>query len=241
MKVLLVSDVRKLGYLGDVVDVADGYARNFLFPQGLAKAATDNNIKSIAKAKAARAEERNLERKQLEKAAQAVNGAEAVIAAAANELGHLFGSVFRHDIAKNLREQGLEVADEVVMLHEHIKEVGTYSVKLEFADDLTATVSVVVVPEGIDAETFKAQQKEAAKEAARLAAELKAKEQKAAPQQEAESKPEVEAKPEGARHNHVNEASKPEGKAKPEGESKPKGKAKPEGKAKSKPAGKKEK
>ena len=125
MKVLLVSDVRKLGYLGDVVDVTDGYARNYLFPQGLAKAATDNNIKSIAKAKAARAEERNLERKQLEKAAQAVNGAEAVIAAAVNELGHLFGSVFRHDIAKNLREQGFEVADDVVMLHEHIKEVGT--------------------------------------------------------------------------------------------------------------------
>ena len=241
MKVLLVSDVRKLGWLGDVVEVTNGYARNYLFPQGLAKTATDNNIKSIAKAKAKRAEERNLERKQLEKAAQAVSGAEAVIAATANEVGHLFGSVAKRDIAKNLRDQGFEVADDVVMLHQHIKEVGTYSVKLEFADDLTATVSVVVVPEGIDAETFKAQQKEAAKEAARLAAELKAKEQKAAPEQEAESKPEVEAKPEGARHNHVNEASKPEGKAKPEGESKPKGKAKPEGKAQSKPAGKKEK
>ena len=124
MKVLLVSDVRKLGYLGDVVDVADGYARNCLFPQGLAKAATDNNIKSIAKAKAARAEERNLERKQLEKAAQAVSGAEAVIAATANEVGHLFGSVAKRDIAKNLRDQGFEVADDVVMLHEHIKEVG---------------------------------------------------------------------------------------------------------------------
>ena len=230
MKVLLVSDVRKLGWLGDVVEVADGYARNFLFPQGLAKAATDNNIKSIAKAKAARAEERNLERKQLEKAAQAVDGAEAVIAAAANELGHLFGSVFRHDIAKNLREQGLEVADDVVMLHEHIKEVGTYSVKLEFADDLTASVSVVIVPEGIDAETFKAQQKEAAREAARLAAELKAQEPVAEP--EAEAKPEGEVKPEGE--------SKPEAKAKPEGKAKPKGKAKSEGKAKpegkSKPA-----
>jgi large subunit ribosomal protein L9 len=225
MKVLLVSDVRKLGYLGDVVDVADGYARNFLFPQGFAKAATDNNIKSIAKAKALRAEERNLERKQLEKAVQAVNGAEAVIAATANELGHLFGSVFRHDIAKNLREQGFEVADEVVMLHEHIKEVGTYSVKLEFADDLTASVSVVVVPEGIDAEAFKAQQKEASKEAARLAAELKAQEPVA------EAKPEGEAEPEGE--------SKPEGKAKPEGKSKPEGESKPKGKSKS--AGKKEK
>ena len=202
MKLLLVSDVRKLGYLGDVVEVAEGYARNFLLPQGLAKAATDNNIKAIAKAAAARAEERNLERKHLEKVAKAVNGAEAVIAAPANEMGHLFGSVFKHDIAKNLREQGFEVADDVVMLREHIKEVGTYSVKLEFADDLIVQVSLVVVPEGVDVEAFKIQQKEAAKEAARLAAELKALE------------PVAEAKPES------------EGEAKPEGKSKPK-KAKP--------------
>ena len=235
MKVLLVSDVRKLGYLGDVLEVADGYARNFLFPQGLAKTATDNNIKSIAKAKAKRAEERNLERKQLEKAAQAVSGAEAVIAATANELGHLFGSVAKRDIAKNLRDQGFEVADDVVMLHEHIKEVGTYSVKLEFADDLTVPVSVVVVPEGVDAEAFKIAQKEAAKEAAKLAAELKAQEQEAEPK--AESKPEDEGKPEGEAKPEGE--SKPEGKSKPKGKSKPEGEAKPEGKAKS--AGKKEK
>jgi large subunit ribosomal protein L9 len=222
MKVLLISDVRKLGWLGDVVEVTNGYARNYLFPQGLAKAATDNNIKSIAKAKAKRAEERNLERKQLEKAAQAVSGAEAVIAATANELGHLFGSVAKRDIAKNLRDQGFEVADDVVMLHQHIKEVGTYSVKLEFADDLTASVSVVVVPEGVDAEAFKIAQKEAAKEAARLAAELKAHEQQAEPK--AEATPEGEVKPEGK--------AKPKGEAKPEGEAKPKGKSKPKGKAK---------
>ena len=100
---------------------------------------------------------------QLEKAAQAVNGAEAVIAAAANEQGHLFGSVFKHQIAENLRAQGFEVADDTVALYEHIKQVGTYNIKLEFADDLNASVSVVVVPEGIDIETFKAAQLEAAK------------------------------------------------------------------------------
>jgi len=166
MKVLLTSDVKKLGYLGDVVEVADGYARNFLLPQGLAKAATDNNIKTIAKAKAQRAEERKLERVQLEKAAQAVNGAEAVIASAANEQGHLFGSVFKHQIAENLRAQGFEVADNTVALYEHIKQVGTYNIKLEFADDLDASVSVVVVPEGIDIETFKAAQLEATKKPA---------------------------------------------------------------------------
>jgi large subunit ribosomal protein L9 len=235
MKLLLVSDVRKLGYLGDVVEVAEGYARNFLLPQGLAKAATDNNIKAIAKAAAARAEERNLERKQLEKVAKAVTGAEAVIAAPANEMGHLFGSVFKHDIAKNLREQGFEVADDVVMLREHIKEVGTYSVKLEFADDLIVPVSLVVVPEGVDVEAFKVQQKEAAKEAARLAAELKAQEPVAEAKPEGETTPEGEAKPEGK--------AKSKGKAKPEGEAKTEGEAKPEGKSKpkkAKPAEKKE-
>jgi len=166
MKVLLTNDVNKLGLLGDVVDVADGYARNYLFPQGLAKAATDANIKAIAKAKAQRAEQRHLERQQFERAAQAVAGAEAVIAATANEQGHLFGSVFKHEVAENLRAQGFEVPDEVVALDEHIKQVGTYEVTLRFADDLKVAVSLVVVPEGADVEAFKAAQKEAAKKQA---------------------------------------------------------------------------
>jgi large subunit ribosomal protein L9 len=164
MKVLLTSDVRKLGWLGDVVEVTNGYARNFLFPQGLAKSATDVNVKAISKQKAQRAEQRKLERQELEKVAQAVNGAEVVIAAAANELGHLFGSVAGRDIAENLRAQGFEVRDDAVDLAEHIKQVGTYKVDLLFIDDLKATVSVVVVPEGVDAEAFKASQ-EAAKQA----------------------------------------------------------------------------
>ena len=166
MKVLLTGDVNKLGWLGDVVDVAEGYARNFLFPQGLAKPATDANVKLIAKEKAKRGEERRLEYEQLEKVAKAVDGAEAVIAAAANEQGHLFGSVFKHEIAENLRAQGFEVRDEAVALDEHIKQVGTYKVNLRFADDLTVAVNLVIVPEGADIEAFKAAQKEAAKKPA---------------------------------------------------------------------------
>jgi large subunit ribosomal protein L9 len=163
MKVLLTGDVKKLGWLGDVVEVADGYARNYLFPQRLAKMATDNNIKTIAKAKAKHAEERRLLHAQLEKVVHAVEGAEVVIAAAANEQGHLFGSVFRHDIANNLRSQGFEVRDDDIAVYEHIKEVGSYKIKLEFMDDLTATINLVVVPEGADIEEFKAALKEAAR------------------------------------------------------------------------------
>ena len=153
MKVLLCEDIKKLGWLGDVVDVTEGYARNYLLPQGLAKVATDGNIRSIAKAKAERAEERMKERKRLAAAAEAVNGAEAVLAAKANEHGVLFGSITDRMIAANLREQGFAVADQVVRLGEHIKQVGAHTVNLKFAEDVTATVNVVVVAEQSDEET----------------------------------------------------------------------------------------
>ncbi len=147
MKVLLCEDVERLGWLGDVVEVSVGYARNYLLPQGIGKVATEASIRAIAEEKAKRAEERIKDSKRLENAAKAVEGAEAVVAAKANEQGHLFGSVNEHQIAANLREQGFEVADGVVQLPEHIKQVGTHAVTLKFADDITVTVNVVVVPE----------------------------------------------------------------------------------------------
>ena len=150
MKVLLCEDIDKLGWLGDVVEVRTGYARNYLLPQGLAKVANEAGIRAIAEEKARRGEQRRLEGKRLEEAVKAIEGAEAVVAAKANELGHLFGSVNERQIAANLREQGFEVRDEIVQLPEHIKEIGTHSVTLKFRDDLTATVNVVVVPEQQD-------------------------------------------------------------------------------------------
>ena len=150
MKVLLCEDIDRLGWLGDVVEVKTGYARNYLLPQGLAKVANEASIRSIAEEKARRAEQRKLEGKRLEEAVKAIEGAEAVVAAKANEQGHLFGSVNERQIAANLREQGFEVRDEIVQLPEHIKEIGTHSVTLKFRDDLTATINVVVVPEQQD-------------------------------------------------------------------------------------------
>ena len=150
MKVLLCQDVKPVGWFGDVVEVAAGYARNYLLPQHLAVVATEENVRALAKAKTGRAEQRLHERGRLEAAAAAVEGAEAVIAAVANEQGHLFGSVTPSDIAANLAEQGFEVAEGIVELAEHIKQVGNYPVELKFAEDLTATVNVVVVPTGED-------------------------------------------------------------------------------------------
>ena len=150
MKVLLCEDINRLGWLGDIVEVKTGYARNYLLPQGLAKVANEAGIRAIAEEKARRAEQRKLDGKRLEVAVKAIEGAEAVVAAKANEQGHLFGSVNERQIAANLREQGFEVRDEIVQLPEHIKEIGTHSVTLRFRDDLTATIKVVVVPEKQD-------------------------------------------------------------------------------------------
>jgi large subunit ribosomal protein L9 len=147
MKVLLCEDIKKLGWFGDIVEVNDGYARNYLLPQGLAKVASKESIRSIADEKAKRAEQRIEERKRFEDAAKAVEGAEAVVAAKANEQGHLYGSVTAEQIAANLREQGYLVANEIVHLHEHINQVGTQTLTLKFADNVTANINLVVVPE----------------------------------------------------------------------------------------------
>lgn len=199
MKVMLCEDIRKLGWLGDVVEVAEGYARNYLLPQGFAKPATEDNLRAIAKEKARRAEQRKLEAEKLKVVAEAVEGAEAVVAAKANEQGVLFGSVGPEQIAQNLREQGFEIADEFVDMPEHIKHVGTAQVKLMFTEDLTATVSVVVVPEGGSVEAIKAAEKEAAERAAQEAAEKAAKEaaekaEKEAAAEEAAQQKETEKK-----------------------------------------------
>jgi large subunit ribosomal protein L9 len=165
MKVLLCEDIRKLGWLGDIVEVNTGYARNYLLPQGLAKVATQGNIRALAKEKAKRAEHRLQQRRRMEKAVEAVNGAEAVLAARANEQGVLFGSITEALIAANLRSQGFEVADEIVKLPEHIKQLGTHEVTLRFADDLTATVRVVVVPEQVEEQPDDQKQKKQEQEA----------------------------------------------------------------------------
>jgi large subunit ribosomal protein L9 len=148
MKVLLYEDVDGLGYYGDVMNVKDGYARNYLLPQGLAAVPSESKIKAMAEEKVRRSEQRNLVRKQLEKLAESVEGSVVEITANANDLGHLFGSVTERDIAEQLRQKGFEIKDTMVRLNNgHIKEVGTYDVSVKIAQDLKAGVQVRVVSE----------------------------------------------------------------------------------------------
>jgi large subunit ribosomal protein L9 len=149
MQIILLEKVANLGGLGDIVKVKDGYARNFLIPQGKAKRATDANLKEF---EARRAE---LEKQQAEilAAAQAraekLNEFAVTIAQKAGVDGRLFGSVTNHDIAEAItKAAGVQVAKMEVRLPDGpFKAIGEYTVTLALHHDVTVDVKVTVVGE----------------------------------------------------------------------------------------------
>lgn len=146
MEIILMEKVANLGQLGDVVKVKDGYARNFLIPQGMAKRATS---KAVAEFEARRAE---LEKAQAEKLAAAQARAEKLegymlqIARKAGVDGKLFGSVTNGDIAEALTQQGFQVVKAEVRLPDGpLKAIGDYTVTLALHTDVTVDITVSVL------------------------------------------------------------------------------------------------
>ncbi len=147
MRLLLKRDIPKLGLVGDIVEVSAGYARNYLIPHRLAVEPTEANIKAIEEDKKRAEAERKARRKALEEAAGRLANVEVMIHAAANPEGHLYGSVGPREIAAALRDEGHDVEASNVELHESIRQLGTRTVPVVFADDIRAEVKVWVVKE----------------------------------------------------------------------------------------------
>jgi len=148
MQVILVQNVGNLGKLGDLVNVKPGYARNYLLPQGIARAATPENIKAI---EAQRAELERVEHEKLDvarKRQEQLDGRRVTIQARVGTEGKLFGSVSAGDIADALTADGVEVEKRELNLPEGpLREVGEFEVGVHVYSDLNATVTVVVEPE----------------------------------------------------------------------------------------------
>jgi len=146
MKIVLRDDVENLGHKGDVVDVADGYARNYLGPRGLAMKATKG---VVAQAEAMRRNRSAKEARDVEAAqtqAAQLEGARIEIAARAGEGGKLFGSVTASDVADAIQAQrGIEVDRRRVGLDEPVKELSELDVTVKLHTGVEATVTVVVV------------------------------------------------------------------------------------------------
>ncbi len=145
MKIVLRDDVENLGRKGDVVDVADGYARNFLVPRGLAMKATKGVVQQAEAMRRNRAAKEVRDRDAAQANAAAIAGMRLEITARAGDGGKLFGSVTAADVAEALLAQkAVEVDRRKVGLDEPIKEVGETEVEVRLHPDVTATLTVVV-------------------------------------------------------------------------------------------------
>ena len=151
MEVILREHVDNLGKRGEVVKVADGYARNYLLPRKLALLATEGNKKQIEREREKFEAKEGEERKVAEAMAGRMGSLEIQIARRVGENDVLFGSVTSADVANALDAKGFEVDRRKLQLSDPIKKLGDYDVPLKLHRDVVATVKVKVVAEGTQA------------------------------------------------------------------------------------------
>jgi len=149
MEVILKQDVEKLGYADEIVKVKDGYARNYLLPQGLAIPANTPNKKMLAETIKQRAFKAEKIRKEAEFLAGRIEGLTLKIAQKASEKGTIFGSVNTIAVAQALKEQhGIEVdRKKIILPADHIKELGNYTAQISILKDIRVTVNLEVIAE----------------------------------------------------------------------------------------------
>lgn len=147
MKLILLEDVVKVGKAGDVVDVSDGYGRNYLLPKKLGVMATSKSIKNSDKIKKA-AEEKALRAQNMLKAtAIEMDGTEIQFLRKADENGHLYGSVSEIDIISALKEKGFDVHKDMIDVEKHFKELGQYEVTIKFSPEIQTAIAVDIKAE----------------------------------------------------------------------------------------------
>ena len=175
MQVILRQDVEKVGLRGEVVDVAAGFARNYLLPRRLAEPAAPGRVAELEKLATSRAQHEAQSFEQAQELVQKLEGAELRFDVQAGETGTLFGSVTATDIADRVWEtQRIRIDRRKLDLPESIKRIGRYEVPVELFADVTATLRLAVVPEGGELppeEELEALDQVAAQEEAAAAAE----------------------------------------------------------------------
>ncbi|MBI5598151.1 MAG: 50S ribosomal protein L9 [Deltaproteobacteria bacterium] len=147
MKVILKDDMENLGGFGDTVKVADGYARNYLIPRGLAVRATTGNLRSLEAQKEARQSKMSKLKEDADRLKCAIETVSLSFSRKAGEDGRLFGSVTSMDIEGALREKGYNVDKKVILLDESIKALGDFTVTVKLHPEVKAGIKVSVAAE----------------------------------------------------------------------------------------------
>jgi large subunit ribosomal protein L9 len=146
VKVILANDVEKLGHKGDIVTVADGYARNYLVPKGLAMLASKGALKQAEDMQRSRAERVRKEKEAAASRVASLGASPVYISARAGEGGRLFGSVTKSDVARAIEEQLNEQIDRhLIRLDDPIRRLGRHEIEVHLHDEVNALVTVEVI------------------------------------------------------------------------------------------------
>ena len=148
MKVILVKDVEGHGFTGDIIEVKDGFANNYLIPRGLALPATKGNVKHIEDILAQKRRKIEREKELARKTAEKIDGLVLEIKKQAGEGGKLFGAVTAAEVVGALKEKGIEEVNRKNIVFPHsIKEVGVYTIKVRLHKDIFAEIKIDVKSE----------------------------------------------------------------------------------------------
>jgi large subunit ribosomal protein L9 len=148
MQIILLEKVTNLGALGDIVKVRDGFARNYLIPQGKAKRATRENLAEFEQRRAELEKAQNEHLTTAQEKAEKLEGLAVQIAQKAGVDGKLFGSVTNADIAETLKEQGFDIQKSAIRMPQGpLKNVGEHSLKVALHTDVVVTINVSVIAE----------------------------------------------------------------------------------------------
>ncbi|MCE8424133.1 MAG: 50S ribosomal protein L9 [Candidatus Methanoperedens sp.] len=147
MKVILKENVESLGKAGDAVKVADGYARNYLIPKGLAVEASSWSLKSLEHEKNRIMQKIKSEREKAELMVEKLRGVTCTLHRRAGEQDKLFGSVTTKDIENSLIEQGIEIDRRMIVLEEPVRSLGEFPVKIKLQPGVMAEIKIMVVGE----------------------------------------------------------------------------------------------
>ena len=147
MKVIFLKDVKGQGKKGEIKNVSDGYASNFLFAQGLAKPANDSNVKQMEHQKGIEAKQKEKEKQEAQQLASKLDALTLVLKTKAGEGGRVFGSITSKHIADELKKQKFDIDKRKIQLDDPIKTLGVTQVPVKLHPDVKATLKVQVVEE----------------------------------------------------------------------------------------------
>ncbi len=147
MKIILIEEVPSLGKVGDLVSVANGYARNFLIPQKLAKVADPKNVRAMEHEKRLISDKLNRVKKEAERLARTIEGVSCTISKQVGEEDKLFGAVTSMDIEESLKKEEIFISRKQILLEEPIKTLGVYTIPVKIHSEVSAKLKVWVVKE----------------------------------------------------------------------------------------------